>query len=103
MSSLPHITILQQTSRNVVTDIAMLNVDEGIIELLIPRQIAISNSEQLTTSPKHNTGKRGEGLPRPQKSKARARSPYGRPCSMTGPLGTATPPAGSSVIAKRSG
>src|SRR5262245_35204481 len=54
----PPITMLQETSRNAITDAARLNGEEGVAERLIPRQIAAPNSERLLKSPRHNAGRR---------------------------------------------
>ena len=51
----------------------MLNVEEGVAELLMPRQIAPPNLERLMKSPRHNVGRLRRGdLPRLQRRKARA-------------------------------
>src|SRR5262245_56653060 len=83
---------------------AMLNIEESVAERLIPRQIAAPHSEQLLKSPRHNVGRRrGEAAHDYRGAKLLQRPNYGCPCSITGPLGTATPPTGSTVISKRSG
>ena len=53
----------------------MLNVEEGVAELLMPRQIATPNLERLTKSPRHNGGGAEGDLPRLQRRKARATIP----------------------------
>src|SRR5262245_50652942 len=100
----PHTTCLQQSSRNAVTNAAMLNVEEGVTERLVPRQIATPNSEQLLKSLRHNVGRgSGEAAHDYRVAKLWQRPNYGCPCSITGPLGTVTPPTGSTVISKWSG